>query len=756
MFNFNTTFTKGNTTFNIVDNEIDIHSYSAVAGNAMINHWMPIIEKQVAKANPSTDFDTLVKEINYLQDALKRLKLIKQRNCSYRNKSLEQHEIEVRSIGNTFFDKISMSNFSQAQELVLRKLSKKDTSIHTSDIEELYNPVTDDDSKLKTWWKELNAFDYKKYGVSKSSILEGDTHHSSYYYSTGAKTAYNNVLMKIENFKTILKEAGDDLLNWSDQKISLRFTKLGMKVKAYEIGSYVAKYNEHLKKKGVKRVDPKKNTSKGKLEDIIKSGNATQDEYWRYFKQASSYDATNALKELDLEHLFMVIESDLKCVKSKLFDKWDRPSGDHNTIAQLLCEKSETKSDYKKIVKWAETSELSESFMIKHKDHANVTEVMLYCEVNRISTSDLINDEFYHTCLTKIPDTKKYNLNDGLTWQYMVRMNDSEKIKMLKRIASTESMSVDQDTLYGLYHNVDYSLIKNTIVNSDDLLKSLSLKLVKENDHKTMIKSAKECANSLELGQKKSIFSKLTYDEKKEVISYNYKDGGSANEFTKAVKDLSDDENIDLLQSMIEDSRASNYVVSIFRHLKDTKSVKALREANKIVKAMENVDALPLSEKVIGCLSVPTKVEILNKGIYLKDDKIYHSYSNSTPKTSDGLGTLFFTDFRRQDVDKVYDSPVSSEYRKFLAHTMSKDELELCAKSEVQRWARSNNDNKDLQESFFRFNIDLFSYSFLKQFKDKESFKLVVGDRRNTDNRYFGQKLLDKMNVSNSIDFMFS
>ena len=85
----------------------------------------------------------------------------------------------------------------------------------------------------------------------------------------------------------------------------------------------------------------------------------------------------------------------------------------------------------------------------------------------------------------------------------------------------------------------------------------------------------------------------------------------------------------------------------------------------------------------------------------------------------------------------------------------AKEELEKCTLSEINRWSRDTN-HKDLHESFLRHNLEMLSYSFVKQFKEKESFKLVVGDRRDTSNKSFGKKLLEKMNVSQSIDFMFS
>jgi len=86
---------------------------------------------------------------------------------------------------------------------------------------------------------------------------------------------------------------------------------------------------------------------------------------------------------------------------------------------------------------------------------------------------------------------------------------------------------------------------------------------------------------------------------------------------------------------------------------------------------------------------------------------------------------------------------------------MTKEELEQCAKAEISNWSSDTN-HRVLQNSFFRYNVTLFSFSFLKQFKRKDAFKLVVGDRRDRSNKYFGEKLLKKLNVSHSIDFMFS
>jgi len=247
--------------------------------------------------------------------------------------------------------KLEWDKLSVPQRLTLGQVTNRPKDISSWDLEEYYNAVTDDTCKLDAWHKEVTSFNYNKYGVNKKNTIECSLN------------SYKSILEKIKNFKIILKEAGNDLINWSDQKISLRFTKLGLKCKAYYISTYVSEYQEHLKKIGVKAVDPKVNTTKGKLEEIIKTDKATQDDYWRYYKQASSYEATTVLDKMDLEHLYLIIDSELKCVTKKL-DRccWRGRNSDFQKIAKLLCEKSVTKQDYKRITKWAGISNVSLDF----------------------------------------------------------------------------------------------------------------------------------------------------------------------------------------------------------------------------------------------------------------------------------------------------------------------------------------------------------------------------------------------------------
>jgi len=713
MFNFDTKFTKGKNTFEIVNNEIvreedKWFEISAVAGNALIRHWLDkVIIPQVNKYIPSTNFDTLV---------------------------------------GSFTSKIQESLFSPAQNLVLRELAGRSTTVSTCEIQELYNPVTDDDSKLKKWWKELNAFNYKKYSVSKDSIINSGSNSDSYdsYYGSSAKSSYNKITVRIEAFRALVADAGDDLINWSDHKISRRSTH-----KAWELSDYTEKYCEHLAKKGIKKEDKKKSNSKQKLMDIVDNGDPTQDDYFRYYKQACDSDASIVIPKLDLEQLYKIIESKLKCVTSKLGDGQSYHSGDYVSVARYLGEKSVTKQDYQKIIKWATPKNVSEEFMIKHKDHTSVTKVIEYCESSGISTSMIIDEGFYQTCLAKIPSKVKYKLNTGLTYQYMVRMNDSEKIKMLKELGKRgNTYSIEDDTLHGLYADVDYTLIKDTILDSHSFIDSMCGIVINNNDHDSMVVCAKTRGHSLETQHKVAMFDKLTFDEKKQVIVGNK----SGNDFTGGIKTLNDTECLNLLAVLTKSKiGVESYITAIFKQL----TKQALPQANKIVATIADPNYMPLDEIVIEKLTVATKIVFLNNGIRLKDTSKYYSYGNKSDITSLGLGINFFSDLKRQDIDKVYPNPISCEYRKFLAHTMTKDELEQCVDAEINYWSKSTH-HIDLQESFLRHNLDLLSYGYVKQFKEKESFRIVVGDRRDRTNKAFGEKLLDKMNVSQSIDFMFS
>jgi len=746
MFNFDTTFTKGKSTFKIVNNEIEgeYPSISAVAGNALINHWLDtIIEPQITRKMPSTNFETLVQELRYIHSALKTVNKIKDLNCSYRNKTREELQSRTHMIGARFADKIEWSHYSIPKQLILKDMSKQSISIASHYLQELYNPVTDDTSKLDQLWEEINSFDYTPYGLSKAHILTGG---QDWHYTSISDT-FKSINNKIASFQALVKEAGDDLLNWGEHKISRRFTTLGISCKYWEVSTYVAKYNQALLDRGLVRVDLKKSTSKGKLKEIIEKGNPTQDEYFRYYKQASGIDASNILPKLDLEHLYLIIESDLKCVTNKLSDNWESKTEDFKNVAEFLCKLSVTKEDFKKIFYWAGTNCVSQAFMIKHRDHATLGEVVKYCEVNNMSTLDLIDDEFYWTCLDKIPTSLKYNLQKGLTYQYMARMNDSERITFLEGI---EGKVVSQDSLLGLYKRIPYPQIRKTILSNDDLKISLCGLIIINNDHEGMVLCGTTLANRLSGTHRRGLFERLTFAEKKQVI---LKDSDNKN-YTSYIDKLTDSENLELLSEIINQPCYGDYVESIFTHLKGNKNG-AIALADKIVRDIVNPNNLSLHKDVILSLKVDTKIELLRKGISLLDTSVYNGYSSLPIKaTSTELGYNFFHDIKREDIKKIC-TPTSCEFYKFLGHTLTKQELESVATKEINSWHKHTS-HQVLKDSFFRHNLDLYSYGFLKQFKVKQSFRKVVGDRRDTTNNRFGKKLLDKMKVSNSIDFMFS
>ena len=771
MFNFDTTFTKGKHNFKIVNNEIveGRENLSATNANALIRHWVDnVIKPQLSKSNPSKDyhttkdFDSLVKEAQYLHESLSQVNHIKSLNCSYGNKDKENLEIEMRTLSNDFFDKIKVtdSKFSYAEQLVIRSACEKSTDVSSHDLQSMYNPITNDDSELQEWWKELNDFDYEKYGYSKESLLSGKDS-----YSSSPKRSYGIVLETIERFQTILKEAGDDLVNWTDQKISLRFTKLGIKCKAYEISQYVSEYKDHLLKNGAKIAEVKASTSKSKLEEAVTKGKATSEEYFKYYKQATPNLASKVIPCLDIEHLYLLIDSDLKCITSKIFneDRRGKRQGftrDGLEIAHRLCDLAETEEDYKKIIKWASPAFVTLAFMMKHKAHANLTEVTEFCRVDgNIPRGVTIDESFYQTCLVKIPDDTRYHLNQALTYQYMVRMNEEEKASMLNVIAKGQA-NVNYEMLYSLYADVPYSLIKETILSNKKLLHRLSMKVVDEADHATMVLLAKEVGSVLEFDKKVALFKALTSEEKLEVLEHNAKE--NRKDFTGAIQHLTDEENLELLKRIIEDSRASDYVTEIFKHFHASKRNRANKVANKIVAAMENVDALPLNNFTMSSLIVDTKIELLRKQINLRNENDYsrgitYGGPHTLKKVSDGLGQTFFGDFKREDILKVYreDDLTSLEYAKFLGHLLTKEELEACVVNEVTYWTKDTSDTV-LQDSFLRRNLSFLSYGFLKRFKDKYQFRIIVGDRRNRLNSSFGEALLKKLNVSNSIDFMFA
>jgi len=187
--------------------------------------------------------------------------------------------------------------------------------------------------------------------------------------------------------------------------------------------------------------------------------------------------------------------------------------------------------------------------------------------------------------------------------------------------------------------------------------------LVQNKDHPAMVKCAIDVGDSLNTASKVAIFKKLTYAEKKQVILEDITKKKNSWNFTKSVRNMSDTEGLDLLKSIIENSNAKRYIIAILKNFKFTRNVHALTQANAIVKNMNNIECLPITVEVIESLSVDTKIELLKKRISLVDSSDYYSRSRNI---SDSLAIIFFQDFKRQDIDKVYKSPVDCPYRKYL------------------------------------------------------------------------------------------
>ena len=104
------------------------------------------------------------------------------------------------------------------------------------------------------------------------------------------------------------------------------------------------------------------------------------------------------------------------------------------------------------------------------------------------------------------------------------------------------------------------------------------------------------------------------------------------------------------------------------------------------------------------------------------------------------FGYTFFDSFSRDEVIKYFGENLEdSGYSLYLNHIMTKEER--C------KIAFRNN-------TFLRFHLDSLPYSFLRMYKGKKEFKAIVGDCRNRDNKCFAIRLAEKLNISNSLDFL--
>ena len=141
-------------------------------------------------------------------------------------------------------------------------------------------------------------------------------------------------------------------------------------------------------------------------------------------------------------------------------------------------------------------------------------------------------------------------------------------------------------------------------------------------------------------------------------------------------------------------------------------------------------------------ISLELRKKIVSNHIQLSTNyrNYYYSRNNFGVKDVDEVTKEFFSTFNREDVIEVWDSVYESPYRIYLGHVMTREEL-----------ATLGNNNR-----FLRYNLEHYSYGFLKKYKDKELFKEIVGDRRDHRNKSFGEALLKKLEVTNAVDFFAS
>jgi len=749
MLNFDTTFVKGKKTIEVKNNIIVNLSFSEISsslGNAFIRYYTENFIKPALTAKIETDFDLLIQDVKYISSALHLMLQIKEINCSYSNKSLEELKDWADYFKTSYLNKIDQALYSsEPQSLILRYLLTGDNTYSTYEIASKYNPISDDASQLEKWYAELTNFNYKKYGINKEEILNL---HNTDSFVKGASQIYEAVQTKISNFKALIQEAGDDIINWSDTKITLRLKKkLGLQCRAWELNTYLRSYKEYLSEIGVeKKIQVDKNKlKKEKLKDKVLSRKATQEEYFKYFKQVSDYDASNIIPYIEKEYLFKIIESPLKCVTSKLKSNWGNTLT-YKAILTKLMMVSETREDAVRLTKWVGGENLNLNFMENNFRYLSDEDIIEFCEYNDFPETHAIKEEFFQKILEIIPKENIFCIKSSLTYQALLRLNTSEKIDFLKNITKYQVAS-SVNYLYACFEDVPYQEIREYLLKNDLVLVNLIELAIKNKDHEVMLKAALSVSSYIKAPIRYRLFYSLPYEKQREVIRED-----TEGLFKDNIVHLSSKKRLEVLREIINFENHQRITRAVIDSFKDREDI---MEVNKIVKSIQDPNNLPLDINVIEKLDISTKVTLLNRGIELLDAPTPYYSSTSGRVTSDILGKAYFSDFKREDVEKVCKSITAYKFNKFIAHTMTREELEYCADSEIRLWDKHTN-IFNLENSFLRYNLALFSYGYLKQFKNKSKFRVVVGDRRKSSNNSFGDILLQKLKVTNSLDFMFS
>lgn len=709
-------------------------------------------------------FDEVVESIRLIERARATLLSVRLCNISYgRGNRKENMKHEINALLNSFYhgndyyqfqDKISLS-----ENIVLSNLTNNMffRSESYSDFTDKYSCLKQDKTKINALYKEVTSFSYSKYGLEDKSVKES------------IKNSLDQANKIISAYEMIIGQAGDDLVSWSQQKISRMLNSSDFKgVSYWNISSWLDEKRDDLKSKGVKPLEIKPKTNKiealkNKLESEL-----TQDELVRLFKEG--YKVPLLISHMNLETLKEVLSSPLKCITKHYLDRWNNLNNDVGTdLINRFCDIApkdnaslntitsfikRNKGDIRKIKEeyfFSCEEFLSENLVLEYLFHKDIE----------------VSANFYDRFLKNLDYQTVLNLNSSVTKEFVSRLDEDEKVSILPRLFgkflgkeinsinyifsdygwdSLKEVYYSKKDTSDLYSDVNWNLIRKEVLSNKNIQVKVVPLIIKNNDLEIAEVVARNDFRDISKVEREALLGMFDKEIQIDIISSCSNGKHYYGNYIESISTIITNENdlVSLLKESLKEQDSRDLVSEITEiALKRKYKLDNFREA--IVKS--DIGRFPLTDKSLKLLDKKTKLHLLKENVDLKtnQDNTYYRRSNYTDYNIEEL----FKGLDRKDLEAIYGSDLSeSKYYLYLNHLMTNEERIQCCEND---------------KTFLKQHLKDIPYSYLKQFEDKTKFKELVGDRRNTENNNFGtrlerifkEQLTQALDKPNSIKLMF-
>ena len=692
------------------------------------NEIIKQVSNRVSKINlTNLSFDELFSKIQDLLLTENNLLDLKGINCSkysgrkQKNSYYSFAEGENSPLFSGLLHKVDTSKYSTIENLILKNITEHRQHGYKIGEYELpsFNAVTEDVSEIIQQHKDVNGYNYKKYNLSKKEVVAKYNRN------------HERLLAAIDSFKALKEHAGDEIIVWSNQKVTIRLKKLGFDGGYWSINEYITAWTEHLKKKGVKVTAKMSNIVKAEVD--LDNGVVQQEDLFKVFKRGSASSTKNAISKMDLVTLCELMDSDLKCVAerskghlqiiiAKVMEILEGGCKSIRFIKNLNKNPGDDKKIYSSIVSFLRRHKkldlLTPDFFLSNSKHLNILDFKDFI-ISHGEKPITFQDSMFDKVLSKLPKEYQLSLHPTINEEVIKRMDVAGKIKAL----GNENIRFWTTDFEPLFASVPWSDLKKIIATSDRRKRFMNRMFV-ENDFE-FLKEAMSTFKEKDL----KYFKPFSYEDKKGILhKLNGSDVGSRyrlryeDELTGI---FSTQELEKFLAECLLDSDLESYTGEIVKALNKEK-------AQEIILKCER-PKVPLSKTA--CLDLlQDNIEVALHVLEFNNLANSYSYSRSYHGSNDGSNDpstevrLFLREIKTRDfAEKIFGEDfLYGTFGNYLGHLLTEEE-------KTRRAEESN--------QFLRKNLEYLPDTYLAKYKDAAVYKEAVGNRVYTVNKSFACEL---------------